>query len=142
MPDARMHLRVLLPFGLFADQPSVTAIVAESLEGSFGLLPRRLDCVAALVPGILSYRTRDKGGASVDGESESFIAVDEGVLVKTGTEVRVTVRRALAGDDLAGLRAAVEREFRVHDEEAQEARAVMARLEMGFLRRFVGFQHH
>jgi len=128
-----MHLRVLLPFGVFADQAGVTAIVAESLAGSFGLLPRRLDCVAALVPGILSYSTEADG--------ETLVAVDEGVLVKTGRDVRVSVRRALAGDDLAGLRAAIEREFRVHDEQAQEARAVMARLEIGFLRRFVGFQH-
>lgn len=141
MPEARMHLRVLLPFGLFADQPGVTAIVAESLDGALGLLPRRLDCVAALVPGILSYRTQDEGAAHAGGERERFIAVDEGLLVKTGTEVLISVRRALAGDDLADLRAAVEREFRVHDVQAQEARAVMARLEMGFLRRFVGFAH-
>ena len=49
-----MHLKVLLPYGIFADQHGVARIVAETRDGSCGLLPRRLDCVAALVPGKLA----------------------------------------------------------------------------------------
>ena len=63
----------------------VSRIVVETPEGSFGLLPRRLDCVAALTPGILIYET--------EAEGESYVAVDEGVLVKSGPDVRVSVRR-------------------------------------------------
>jgi F-type H+-transporting ATPase subunit epsilon len=48
-----MSLKVLLPFRVFADKNDVRKIVAETREGSFGLLPHRLDCVAAIAPGIL-----------------------------------------------------------------------------------------
>jgi F-type H+-transporting ATPase subunit epsilon len=123
-----MDLEVLLPFGVFAEKTGVSRIVAETREGSFGLLPHRLDCVAALVPGILIYQ--------VGTEGERYVAVDEGVLVKAGLKVLVSVRRAMAGTDLGQLRAAVEKEFRSVDEREQSVRTVMARLETGFLRRF------
>jgi len=128
-----MKLKVLLPFQVFAEKTGVSRIVAETRMGSFGLLPHRLDCVAALVPGILIYET--------EAEGEVFVAVDEGVLVKTGPDVFVSVRRALHGTDLGQLRAAVEQEFMIMDEHEQSVRSVMAKLEMGFLRRFVSFQH-
>ena len=69
------------------------------------------------------------------------MAVDEGVLVKTGSDVLVSVRRALAGKDLGQLRAAVIKEFLTLDEHEQSVRTVMAKLETGFLRRFATFQH-
>jgi F-type H+-transporting ATPase subunit epsilon len=50
-----------LPFKVFTKQKAVTRIVAETREGSFGLLPHRLDCVAALEPGILIYETATEG---------------------------------------------------------------------------------
>jgi F-type H+-transporting ATPase subunit epsilon len=128
-----MNLQVLLPFQVFAEKTGVSRIVAETREGSFGLLPHRLDCVAALAPGILSYET--------DSEGEVFVAVDEGVLVKSGPDVLVSVRRALGGADLGQLRDAVEKEFLTLDEHAQNVRNVMAKLETGFLRRFATFQH-
>jgi F-type H+-transporting ATPase subunit epsilon len=128
-----MHLKVLLPFQDFADKPGVSRIVAETREGSFGLLPQRLDCVAALAPGILIYETESDG--------EVFVAVDEGVLVKTGQDVLVSVRRAIGGSDLAKLQAAVDREFLALDEHQQSVRSVMAKLETGFLRRFAAFEH-
>jgi len=128
-----MNLKVLLPFQIFAEKTDVLRIVAETGEGSFGLLPQRLDCVAALSPGILIYETKAEG--------EVYLAIDEGVLVKTGPDVLVSVRRALAGMDLAQLRARVEREFLTLDENEQSVRAVMAKLETGFIRRFAHFQH-
>ncbi|MEO7730353.1 MAG: F0F1 ATP synthase subunit epsilon, partial [Kofleriaceae bacterium] len=116
-----MHLKVLVPFEVFAASTSVSRIVAETREGSFGLLPHRLDCVTALVPGILIYET--------DAEGEVYVAVDEGVLVKTGPDVLVSVRRAIGGSDLGQLRDRVEQEFLTLDEQAQSVRSVMAKLE-------------
>jgi len=128
-----MTLKVLLPFQIFAEKSGVSRIVAETREGSFGLLPHRLDCVAALAAGILTYETEADG--------EVFVAVDEGVLVKTGSEVLVSVRRALGGKDLGQLREAVTKEFLTLDEHEQSVRTVMAKLETGFLRRFAIFQN-
>jgi F-type H+-transporting ATPase subunit epsilon len=128
-----MNLKVLLPFQVYAEQTRVTRIVAETREGSFGLLPHRLDCVAALVPGILIYQTESGG--------EVLVAVDEGVLVKTGADVLVSVRRAIAGTDLGQLHAAVEKEFLTLDENEQSVRSTVAKMETGFLRRFATLQH-
>jgi F-type H+-transporting ATPase subunit epsilon len=128
-----MHLKVLLPFQIFAERTGVTRIVAETREGSFGLLPHRLDCVAALVPGILIYQT--------ESDPEVLVAVDEGVLVKTGMDVLVSVRRAIRGTDLAQLHAAVEKEFLMLDENEQSVRTAVAKLETGFLRRFATLQN-
>jgi F-type H+-transporting ATPase subunit epsilon len=128
-----MRLEILLPFRVFADVPAVTRIVAQTLQGSMGLLPRRLDCVAALVPGILSY---ESGSGA-----ECFVAVDAGVLVKAGNRVTVSVRRAIAGDDLQQLRQAVEKEFLAIDEQERHVRSAMDKLETGLMRRFVDFHH-
>ena len=133
VPPILMNLKLLLPFQVFAEKTGVLRIVAETRAGSFGLLPHRLDCVAALVPGILVYET--------DVEGEVYVALDHGVLVKTGPDVLVSVRRAISGTDLGQLRDAVEHEFLTLDEHEQSVRSVMAKLESGFLRRFTTFQH-
>ncbi|MDI1314757.1 F0F1 ATP synthase subunit epsilon [Prosthecobacter sp.] len=128
-----MNLKLLLPFQVFANKTGVTRIVAETRQGSFGLLPQRQDCVAALAPGILVYETEADG--------EVFVAVDEGMLVKTGPDVLISVRRAMAGNDLTKLRDSVDQEFLTLDEDERSARSVMAKLETGFLRRFANFKH-
>ncbi len=128
-----MQLRILLPFEIFEETADVTRIVAETRQGSFGLLPNRLDCVAALEPGILTYHTVADG--------EVFVAVDEGTLTKTGHNVVVSVRRALRGRDLGALRSTVEQEFLTLNQSEQELRSVMAKLETGFLRRFAEMGH-
>jgi F-type H+-transporting ATPase subunit epsilon len=132
VPTNSMTLKVLLPFRTFAEKTGVIRIIAETRAGSFGLLPRRRDCVATLPPGILTFETRAEG--------EVYLAVDQGVLVKAGPEVRVSVRRAIAGTDLGQLRDAVERAFLTLDEHERSARLAMAKLESGFLRRFASFR--
>jgi F-type H+-transporting ATPase subunit epsilon len=67
--------------------------------------------------------------------------VDEGVLIKTGPDVFVSVRNAIAGTDLHQLRGAVEREFLNRDEREQGVRSVLAKMESGFIRRMVRFHH-
>jgi F-type H+-transporting ATPase subunit epsilon len=127
MPQTLMTLRILLPFQVFADKTDVSRIVAETREGSFGLLPHRLDCAAALTPGILVYETRFAG--------ETYVAVDEGVLVKTGPNVLISVRNAIGGGDLSELRDAVEEEFLTLDESEQDLRSVLGKMEGDLIRR-------
>jgi F-type H+-transporting ATPase subunit epsilon len=122
-----MNLRILLPFQVFAQKTGVSRVVAETPEGSFGLMPHRLDCVAALAPGILTYETAADG--------EVFVAVDEGVIVKAGSDVLVSVRRALAGADLGQLRDAVEREFLTLDGQEKSVRSMVAKMEGDLIRR-------
>ncbi|MGE6793101.1 F0F1 ATP synthase subunit epsilon [Pseudomonas guineae] len=127
-----MTLKVLLPFEVFAQETQVSSIVVETAQGAFGLLPQRLDCAAALVPGILSFESAIQG--------EVFLALDEGVLVKTGPDVVISVRHALRGADLAHLRDAVEQEFLSQDAQEQQLRASLTKLESGFMQRFASLR--
>ena len=126
-----MHLKILLPFTVFNEVENVKRIVVETAQGSFGLLPQRLDCTAALVPGILFYESAAEG--------EVFLAVDEGVLVKAGMEVLVSVRHAIGSAELGQLREAVEQEFLKLGEQEIALRSTLAKLESGFIRRFLEF---
>jgi F-type H+-transporting ATPase subunit epsilon len=128
-----MTLKVLLPFQVFTERANVTRIVADTLAGSIGLLPNRLDCAAALSPGILVVETEN--------EEETYVAIDEGVLVKAGGDVLVSVRNAIGGAELGELRQAVEREFLTLDVYEESVRAVLARMESGFIRRLADFHH-
>ena len=133
MEPALINLKILLPYRVFAEKQSVTRMVVETHNGSFGLLPHRLDCAATLSPGILVYHTPEEG--------EAYVAVDQGVLVKTGAKVVVSVRNAIGGRDLGKLRDAVENEFLNLDEKERTVRSALAKLETGFLRQFFEFHH-
>lgn len=122
-----MRVRILLPTMVLADT-ATDKVTADGLHGSFTLLPRHADTLAALVPGLLAYELADG--------KEVFVAVDGGLLVKYGPNVLVSTRRAVTGD-LQGLRHTVEREFRAITERERMARGVMARLEADFIRRFL-----
>jgi F-type H+-transporting ATPase subunit epsilon len=123
-----MRLKVLLPVHVLLDVEA-ERVVAESEHGSFGILPRHIDFVAALTPGLLTF-------TPVGGEEE-YVAVDEGVLVKQGAEVLVSVRNAVRGHNLGDLRHTVEETFEVVDDRERRARSALARLEAGFVRRFL-----
>jgi len=128
-----MRLKVLLPQGVLMDD-EVTKVVAEAENGSFCLLPRHVDFLAALVPGLLSF-------ASVNG-AEEFLAVDEGMLVKCGAEVLVSTRNAVRGPDLGTLEQTVEQSFQRLDDQETMARSAFAKLEASFIRRFMDLEKH
>ena len=127
-----LRLRVLMPTRTVLER-DVAKVVAEAVDGSFCLLPRHVDFVTALVPGILAHARRD-------GTEEEYVAVNGGVLVKVGPDVSVATAEAVPGDALERLRERVEREFLALDEQQRTARSVLARLEAGVLRRFVDMQ--
>jgi F-type H+-transporting ATPase subunit epsilon len=124
-----MELKVLLPFEEIL-RVDVVKVHAESQSGSFALLPHHADLVSTLVPGILSYQ-------DLDGQ-EGFVALDEGLLVKRGGQVTVTVRRGVAGGSLETLQETVVEQFLALDEREEQARAVLARLEASFVYGLVG----
>lgn len=128
-PDNRgaMHLRLLLPTEVLVDE-SVTKIIAEAENGAFCLLPRHVDFVAALVPGILTFNTGE--------DEERFVGIDEGVLVKRGSEVFVSTLNAVEAENLEDLQAMIEKQFLELDEHERMARTALARLEAGTLRGF------
>lgn len=121
-----MRLKVILPTEILMDE-AVGKIVAEAKNGSFGILPKHIDFVTALVPGVLVY---------VDAEgSERFLGIDEGILVKCADEVLVSTRNAVPGDDLRSLSKIVLRKFLELDDHEKSARTALARLEAGVVRR-------
>ncbi len=127
-----MRLTLYLPDRSLIDAP-VSKVIAEAEDGSFCLLPRHIDFVALLVPGILSY-TRT-GSAS-----EEYAAVDEGILVKCGSDVRISTRKATLSTDLGKLRQTVEQDFEQIDDQERKARSIIARLESDFLRGTLGLR--
>ncbi len=138
-----MNLKLLLPFGVFKDETNVQRIVLETGQGSYGLLPQRLDCVAAIVPGILIYQCHCINNHAEDGNSgnEVYVAVDAGVLVKTGSDVVISVRHAVAGADLEQLRDTVEQTFMQQSSEDQKVHSVFQKMESDFMHRLSSFRH-
>lgn len=128
-----MKLKVLLPTEVFVEE-DVTKVIAEAHNGFFCLLPKHVDFVAAIVPGILSFET--------NGGREVFLAVDEGILIKCGQEVFVSTRNAVRGPDLGQLKRTVVKKFEALDEREKTARSAMTRIEAGFVRRFLEIQGH
>jgi F-type H+-transporting ATPase subunit epsilon len=123
-----MRLRVLLPEQILLDT-DVQKVTAEAENGSFGLLPRHADFVTALVPGVLTFTPADGG--------EEFLAVDEGILVKCGADVRVSTRNAVLGHELGVLKQLIEERFKKVDEFEKKSRDALYKLEADLVRRFM-----
>lgn len=123
-----MTLTVRLPTEILMDEP-VSRIRAEAVDGWFGLLPKHIDFVTALVPGILVFQPV--------GKPDEFLAVDQGILVKCGPQVSVSTRNAVRGTDIGQLKREVEARFRERQELDRKARAMEAKLEADLVRRLL-----
>ncbi len=124
-----MILKVLIPTEVLLEQ-QVASLTAEGQNGSFCLRPRHIDFVAPLVPGLLYFVEQQDG-------AEGFVAIDQGVLVKYGSQVTVSVRNAVFGPRLEDLLDIVDERFGVMDDQQRMVRSAMSRLEADFLRRFM-----
>ncbi len=128
-----MKLKVLLPTEVLINE-EVTKVVAEAGNGSFCLLPRHVDFLANLVPGLFSFVTSQG--------VEEFLAIDEGILIKCGPEVLVSTRNAVHGPDLGRLEQTVRKSFSVLDGREKVARSAFVKLEASFIRRFMDLEQH
>ena len=128
MAEELMTLKILLPYRVFLEVSNVRSIVADTNAGSYGFLPQRLDCAAVLVPGIFSFETT----------STHYLALDAGMIVKSGTTVLVSVRNAI-GTELGKLNELVEKEFKTIDDSEKKARALVSKMEASFMHRLEKF---
>ena len=123
-----MKLTVWLPSEVLLEQ-EVVRIQAQAENGWFGILPKHVDTVTALVPSVLVFQK--------PGKTEEYLAVDHGILVKCGPDVRVSTRNAVRGTSLEDLKGQVERQFRERGELEKKARAFEAKLETDLVRRLL-----
>jgi F-type H+-transporting ATPase subunit epsilon len=128
-----MKLKVWVPTEVVFDQ-EVTKIKAEAENGWFGILPRHVDFVTSLVPGILSFE--------LPGNQTEYLAIDHGVFVKCGPAVSVSTRNAVRGADLGALKEAVQKQFRTRYEKEQAARAFEAKLEADLVRQLMQMEKY
>lgn len=126
-----MRLQILLPTEVLIDEPAAK-IVAEAENGSFCLLPRHVNFVTSLAPGLLTFTDANA--------KERILGVAEGVLVKTGRDVRVSVEYGVLGDNPGQLRETVRQHFETADERERQAVSAVARLEADFVRRFLALE--
>ncbi|HEV8078565.1 MAG TPA: ATPase [Marinobacter sp.] len=103
-------------------------LFATAANGAFGLLPNHSDFVTALVPSVLILTGEDN--------EEYFFGIDEGILMKTGHQVDIAIRRGVRGDNLESLNDTVLASFVEVDEEERVSRSALSRLEAGIVRRF------
>jgi F-type H+-transporting ATPase subunit epsilon len=123
-----MKLTVWLPTEILLEE-EVVRIKAEAQNGWFGMLPKHVDFVTALVPGVLTFEAT--------GRVEEYLAVDRGILVKCGDEVKISTRNAVRGANLEQLKSEVEKRFREREEAEKKARAFEAKLETDLVRRLL-----
>ncbi len=129
-----MNLKISIPTAVILEKTGVVRLVAETINGSLGILPLRLDCVACLIPGILLFETQDEG--------ERFVAVDEGLLTKTGPDVNVSVKNAVIAHELGTVKQIVREQFLVRSEQEIKIRTMLAKLESDFIRNLMEFTRH
>lgn len=106
----------------------INKIIVECLDGYHTLLPKHIDFVSAIKPGIVIY-TDNKN-------EEKYAACHQGIIVKKGAAVTITTRHAILGNTLDELKTVILQEFKRDDEKRKELNSAMARLELGLLRGF------
>lgn len=129
-----MKLKISIPTEVILEKKDVVRMVVETISGSLGILPLRLDCVACLIPGVLLFETKEEG--------ERFIAVDEGILTKTGPDVNVSVKNAVIANELGTIEKIVKEKFLERSEQEKRIRSMLAKLESDFIKNLLEFSRH
>lgn len=127
-----MTLSIFLPHQLILKEESIMKITFETLTGSYGIYPNRLDFVSALIPSILTYE--------IDAV-EFYVAVDEGILIKTNNLVTLSTRNAFPSPDLGQLQILVEEIYLKQSEREERVKRVMSKLESEFMKRYLEIRH-
>jgi F-type H+-transporting ATPase subunit epsilon len=122
-----MTLKIFTPSKVLKEI-SVKKIIGEDTNGSFCLLPRHIDCVRILVPGLLMY---------VSDGPDKYVGIDEGVLVKCKDEVRISVKNAVYGIELGKIKEKLDTDLKKIDENEKKVRSILMEIEVDFIKKYV-----
>ncbi len=122
-----MRLIVCTPLGEVLNK-EISKIKLDFLNGGHTFLPKHVDFASVLKPSIAIYT--DETG------NKKYIACHNGIAVKKGKSITLSVRQAVLGDTLDELKNTILHEFKKADEQRKELNTAMARLEIGMLRGF------
>ncbi|MEN1760869.1 hypothetical protein [Anoxynatronum sibiricum] len=122
-----MNIKLVLPYRTLLDQP-VDKITAPGTEGGFQVLPKHIDVVWSLQPGILTLTKNNQ---------DEYYAIQQGTLVKEGDAVVVSTFQAVKGDSLEKLHESLAENYQKQDEREKKAREVLVKLETDTIRRFM-----
>ncbi len=128
-----MRLTVRLPAEILLRE-EVSRIKAEAENGWFGMLPRHIDFVTALVPSVLTFQPI--------GKPEEYLAIDQGILVKCGPDVSVSTRAAVRGTSLEQLERDVESQFLTQEEREKKNLAYETKLEADLVHGLLELEKH
>ena len=108
----------------------VSYVDVDTVEGRFGILERHIDTAMALDVGLVYLRDADA--------REHFLGIDGGILIKTGTEVRISTGRVISGSELGEIEKTISsRQTAEEEREAQQLRS-LARMELQLARSITG----
>lgn len=134
MNEQNMHLKIMVPEQIMEDL-FVDKVIAEAVNGFFCLKPRHIDFTTALKPGIIYYYSREG-----DESREHVMAIGRGILVKCGSDVRVSVLNAVKSDNLEDLDRSVHSEFERTQETERSATRALKKLEMDLIQHFIDLE--
>ncbi len=121
-----MRLKTLLPTGVAVDE-DVLRVRVDTRNGSMTFLPHHADYLTVLTAGLVSYRVVKEDKKTKD----VFMACDQGILVKEGDKISLSVRKAIISDDIEYLTKLISKDFKKTEDERKKANVAIARLEVG-----------
>jgi F-type H+-transporting ATPase subunit epsilon len=122
-----MQFTFVTPQGIVLQQ-NIRKITLETLDGYYTLLPRHVDFVSALTAGIVTFLSEDN--------TEKYAACHQGIIVKKGDKITISVQNAVLGETLSELQELIKIEFKQREEQRKQLNTAMARLELGIMRGF------
>ena len=122
-----MKFVIATPEGILLNT-QINKVTFETATGYYTLLPHHVDFVASLTAGITAYVPEN--------ETEKYAACHQGIVVKKGDVVTISVQGAVLGPTLSELQDLIKKEFKQNEEKRKELNTAMARLELGIMRGF------
>lgn len=120
-----MNLKIITPLSIIFNE-DVDSLCAEDASGSFGILSGHAPFLTSLTISIVSWRKSD---------TQQFCAIRGGVIALTGgTEIVITTREAVVGNDLATLDVDVLARFKADVDEERVEHVETARMQLHAIR--------